>query len=76
MEGFVALAVFAEQMSKQQGKLCSTQHRRDQQSSNRHDEALLPIQNLALAASDCQVEVKCDPMPMEPRLLDCPAFED
>jgi hypothetical protein len=41
MEGFIALAVFAKQMSDSQKKLPSTQHKQDQPSSNRDELALL-----------------------------------
>jgi len=53
MEGFIALAVFAEQMSNQQEKLPSTHHRRG---SNRDDEPLQATENLAASYRQVQVE--------------------
>lgn len=41
MEGFVALAVFAKQMSDSQKELPSTQHNQDRLNSNRDELALL-----------------------------------
>jgi len=41
MEGFVALAVFAKQMSDLQKELPSTQHNQDRPDSNRDELALL-----------------------------------
>lgn len=76
MEGFIALALFAEQMSNLQEKPCSTQHGHNRPSSNQPDEALLSIQNSALAASHCQVQVNGTPMATESRGSYRPARED
>jgi len=61
MEGFIALAVFAKQMSDLQEKLHSTQHKKeDRSSSNRDKVALLAVQNSAMEGSShgAQVEEK------------------
>jgi hypothetical protein len=72
MEGFIALAVFAEQMSNLQEKLRSTP---DRPRSNRHDEGLRLIQNSTLAASRL-VQAEDTLMARESRLSNCAARED
>jgi hypothetical protein len=59
MEGFIALGVFARQMSDLQEKLHSTQPKKeDRSSSNRGKVALLTVQNSAMEGSRHRVQVE------------------
>ena len=59
MEGFIALGVFARQMSELEEKLHSTRHKKeDRSSSNRGKVALLRVQNSAVEGSRHGVQVE------------------
>ncbi len=73
MEGFVALAVFADQMSNLPEKLRSTQH---WLSANQYEEALPSMQNSTWAASRGNVQVEDTPPATESRLPHCPTRKD
>jgi hypothetical protein len=72
MEGFLALAIFAKQLSESQKNLPSTQHKQDQPSSNPDEVALPTIQNSAIEASRSRVVVAEKPTETEPRPFACP----
>jgi hypothetical protein len=65
MEGFVALAAFAHEMSNLPEKLRSTQH---PPSSDQYEEALLSMQNSTSAACRGKVHVEGAPPTTESRL--------
>jgi hypothetical protein len=73
MEGFIALAVFAEQMSNPPEKPRSTQ---DSPTSNQPEEGLLAMQNSSSAAGRCKVHVEDTPPATESIPPPCPARED
>jgi hypothetical protein len=57
MDGFIALALFAKQLSESQKKLSSTQRKQDWPSSDGDDVAPPTIQNSAMEASRCRVQI-------------------
>jgi hypothetical protein len=77
MEGFIALGVFARQMSDLQEKLHSTQHKtEDRSSSNRGDVALPTVQSSALEESRHRVQVEEELMETKSNVSYCHMAKD
>jgi hypothetical protein len=76
MEGFIALAVFAQQVSDSQKKTPSTQHKQDRPSSNRGEVAGLAIEKSVIETSCRRAQVEGKLAETESRVSCSPGRED